>query len=63
MSDIIFEDYQSGGGSVEEIKVKNLQRIEISYDGGRLSVYIDGVKAYGNMCSGDDFHLTINPRY
>lgn len=37
-----------------------LREISISYDGGRLSVYMNGQEVYKNMLASNDFCVTIN---
>lgn len=38
---------------------EKVKSINVTYDGGRLNIYINGVEAYGDMAAGDDFDVDI----
>jgi len=58
-----FESYENRGEeeTKENICVSKIKNnISFSYDGGRLSISIDGEEVYKNMGAGIDFSVTIN---
>ncbi len=55
--------YQSYSDHVEQITEEKLpekvESIFVSYDGGRLSISINGKDFYDNMCASNDFSVEI----
>lgn len=38
---------------------EKIDRISFSYDGGRVSVYINGVEVFENNCMSSDFEIEL----
>ena len=56
-----FEDSNTNDVSISSIEDANItekSRIEISYDGGRLDIYVDG-KIYKTSLAGNDFSVIL----
>lgn len=57
-------NYTSFSSEEEEtigfILPEKVKDISIGYDGGRLSIFINGKEVYVNMCAGNDFSVDIN---
>ena len=57
---INFESYDNGRHTTNDVFVaKPFENMEISYDGGRFSIYINGEQHYYTSLAGNDFSVTI----
>ena len=55
-----FENYREQGDSSSVFTMpEKVNSISVNYDGGRLSIYINGKEAYQNSCAGDDFSVEL----
>lgn len=59
---IIFQSYDTGEDiSKEHYNIPDkVENISISYDGGRLHVWIGNEEVLSTMMAGNDFNVTIN---
>lgn len=57
---IHFQDYDSSGwGSTDQYVLPEIKSLQITYDGGRFGVYINGEVFYYNSTCGNDFSFSI----
>ncbi|UYD59143.1 hypothetical protein HPMBJEAJ_00028 [Aeromonas phage avDM6] len=55
-----YQDYDSSYEFSDDHALPEIQSIQITYDGGRFGVYINGEVFYYNSSSGNDFSFSIN---
>lgn len=64
-AELVFEDYSFLSSDDEKQQVslpEKLKNIQVSYDGGRLYLYINDVEVYTNLGAGNDFSVTIQTK-
>ena len=52
-------DHNGIGESRKYNLPKEIKKINFSYDGGRVSVFINDIEIYQSNCAGNDFSINI----
>lgn len=57
---IEYQHYETGWKQKIDFEMpEKVKSINVTYDGGRFYIYINGVEAYGNVMAGIDFNVDI----
>ena len=57
---IEYQDYADGiKKKIDFSMPEKVKSITVTYDGGRLNIYINGSEVYGSMTAGIDFNVDI----
>lgn len=60
---IEFNDYSGESDEIVSFHIpKEVKSIDVHYDGGRFTLYINGMGVYQNLCAGNDFSVFVTEK-